>query len=242
MVSDPFASAPVSLFLAWAAFVPMILGLLFQVPAMLDALAEMPRRLAVWMLWILLCLFVFSPLRYILFQIVWATSYLFQSWLAVLNSLMLATFVPLIYGVLYAIGLGVPLFLVALVSGLNEEPTRARLWLAGIAAPLIFMIFSRLFFAVLPYAAYSTRWLNPTDVIRATNGPSYYVFRYGVERFTPLHFSPFFTEVVGIENMDSTARLRAHVATVYLSRRAFSYFVAETYPAQFEQLLRDLGP
>ena len=70
------------------------------------------------------------------------------------------------------------------VSGFNK-PTKLRIFLAGILAPFLLGIGGQLCYFALPYAAYSIRWLNPTDVISATNGPAEYFYKYLVEPLEP---------------------------------------------------------
>ena len=231
MTPDPFASPMISQILTWVFSIPLVFGILAWAVSMLFEKQEgVPR---IFIIWLLICLLLFSPVRYILLQLFTAIAFPFQSITAFLSTLLLAIYIPIVFGVLYAIGLGLPLFLTVLIAGKNEPPSKARLLIAGIAAPIVFLVFSSIYYNVLPYAAYSTHWLGPKEVIRTTNGPSYYFFRYVVEPFTPLQFSDFAYDI-GLENMSAKERFRAHVAAVYCGNKQHLYYVANAYPDYLE--------
>ena len=236
MNADPFASPLISQILTWIFSIPMICGILAWAVSMLFEKQEgVPRIFTVWLI---ICLLLFSPLRYILLQLLTAIAFPFQSVAGFLSTFLLAIYIPIVFGLLYAIGLGVPLLLTVLIAGKKEPPSKSRLFLAGIAAPIIFLVFSTIYYNVLPYAAYSTHWLGPKELIRTTNGPSYYFYRYAVEQFTPLQFSGF-THDIGLENMSAKERFRAHVATVYCGNKQHWYYVSKAYPDYFEELKRE---
>ena len=87
----------------------------------------------------------------------------------------------------------------------------------------------------MPYAAYSTHWVEPKALIRSTNGPPYYFYRYAVEQFTPLQFSGFAYDI-GLENLDTKERFRAHVAAVYLGKNKHWFYVSKAHPEYFERM------
>ena len=147
-------------------------------------------------------------------------------------------YIPIVFGLLYAIGLAVPFLLTILIVGKKEPPSKGRLFIAGILAPIIFLVFSTIYYNILPYAAYSTHWLGPKELIRTTNGPSQYFYRFAVEQFTPLQFSGFAYDI-GMENMSGKERLRAHIAAVYCGNKQHWYYVSKAYPEYFEKLKRE---
>jgi 4-amino-4-deoxy-L-arabinose transferase-like glycosyltransferase len=196
-----------------------------------DKSESIPR---IFTIWVLICLLLFSPLRYILLQLFIATAYPFQSFGAFFSSIILAFYMPIVFCILYAIGIGLPFLGVLAIVGFKDQSSKIRLWLSAIATPVICVIATWLYFLVLPYAAYSTHWLRSEDIIRATNGPSEYYFNYVAEQMTPLQF-PEFVLKMGLENLSAKERLRSHVASVYLGERAFSFFVYKSYPDEFEQ-------
>jgi hypothetical protein len=132
---------------------------------------------------------------------------------------------------------GLPLLAIAAITGFSDVSSKGRRFLAAISAPLLLVIGSFFYYSVLPYAAYSTHWLNHKDVIRATNGPAEYFYRYVVEQGTPLLFEEFALEV-GLENLPAKERLRAHVATLYLGNKQFAYYLYKEYPYYYEKKQR----
>jgi len=219
--------------LTWISSIPLVCWILALAIKMLFEKQEgVPR---IFTIWLLICLLLFSPVRYILLQLFLAIAFPFQSIAGFLSSFLLALYIPIVFGILYAIGLVLPILLTILIAGKNEPLSKARLFLAGIAAPIVFLVFSTIYYNILPYAAYATHWLGPQEVIRTTNGPSYYFYRYAVEPFTPLQFSGY-TKDIGLENMNAKERFRAHVAAVYCGNKQHAYYVLKTYPDYFEKL------
>lgn len=235
---DPFSSPMISQILAWIFSIPLICGILcYCIIILFTKIEGIPR---IFIIWLLICLILFSPVRYIVLQLFLAVAFPYQSIVAFLSSIPLVIYIPIVFGILYAIGLGFPLFLTMFIAGTKEPISKGRLFLAGIAAPIIFLIFSTIFYNILPYAAYSTHWLGTKEIIRTTNGPSYYFYRYAVEQFTPLQF-PGFTKDIGLQNMRVKERFRAHVAGVYCGDKHFWYYVSKTYPDYFEKLKNQNG-
>jgi hypothetical protein len=191
-----------------------------------EKLEGLPRIFTVWLF---ISLVLFSPFRYIILQLLIATAFPYQSIANFLDTFLLALYIPIVFGILYAIGLCIPLVLIILIAGTNEPASKTRLFLAGILAPIFFLCFSAIYFTILPYAGYSTHWLGPQEVMRATNGPQLYFYRYIVEPFTPLQYASF-TQDIGLENMTAKERFRAHVAAVYLGDKQYRYYVSRAYP------------
>lgn len=55
-----------------------------------------------------------------------------------------------------------------------------------------------------------------------------------MEPFTPLQYTDFVLNI-GLENMDSKERLRAHIASVYLGDKQGWYYLSEVYPQQLDE-------
>jgi hypothetical protein len=137
---------------------------------------------------------------------------------------------PLAFCLLYAIGVGLPLLAVLWLLGLKREPTRVRYWVSAITAPIIALISSLVFGLALPFVAIVTHGLPADYVIRATNGPAYYVFAFTVPRgmvALPLYISK--------TSQTTTDILRSHVALLYLSDEAHVYFLKTAYPDLYEE-------
>ena len=196
---------------------------------------DFPR---IFTIWLLICIILFSPLRYTFFQLQLAIAYPYQSVAGFFTTILLGLYIPIVFGILFVIGLGLPSLFVFLIAQKKEQLSKWRIFLAGIAAPFIFLIFSFVYYNVLPYAAYSTHWLGAKEIIRTTNGPSYYFYKYAVEPFTPLQF-PGFTFDIGLENMNTKERLRAHIVAVYCGNKQYWYYVSKAYPDYFAKIKRE---
>src|SRR6266513_3301474 len=203
-----FDSHTISLILSWVFFVPLVLGVI-GAALTLSFNDEFPLAFGIWLV---LCAALFSPVRYILLQLSVGFSYPLQSISAFLSSFLLALYIPIVFAILCAIGLFMPYIGILAIAG---RRTKGLLWVAALAAPFVMVVCSYLYFLMLPYAAYSTHWLKATDVIRATNGPSEYLYKYVVEEGTPLQF-PGFIRQGSFASFTPTERLRAHVAAIYL--------------------------
>ena len=224
MTNDYFASSTISLILSWIFFVPVLLGTVAFIFSIFRNHEDVPWAFSVWLG---LCFFILSPVRYTLFQVVMAESYLFQSTTAFLVSLTtLAIFlVPLAFGLLYTVGIGLPLVCVVWLSGRKTQPSRLRYVSVALVAPFIFLFGSILFSFVLPFASITTHALRAEDIIRASNGPAYYVFACLTPRGM-VALPPY------ISKTPQTTRdhLRSHVALMYLTNREHVYFLEKAYP------------
>lgn len=231
-MDDYFQSHTFSIILTWLFSIPLIITLIGLGIILLFEKSEGISRL--FMVWLLICILLFSPLRYLSLQIFMAIAYPLQSFRAFFTTFILAIYIPIVFGIIYAIGFVLPTIGVMAIVGFKDNVSKIRLWLSALAAPIIFLIASYLFYLVLPYAAYSTHWLNPKDVIRATNGPPEYFYRYVVEQMTPLKF-PSYAHEMGLDNLSPKERLRSHVAIVYLGQKQFTFFVYKSYPEEYKR-------
>lgn len=229
MTPDVFDSSIVSSILSWLSCVPLLAWILawsFTVFAKHDGI---PRAFSIWLS---ICLIVFSPIRYLLFLGAASTCYMFQSFHAFSTIFVLALYVPIVFGLLYLIGIGLPMLSIVTFLGTSERLTFGRGLAASVVLPVACLIGSFLFHLALPYAGWTVHWLRARDVIRATNGPPALVYRYVASIGTPTHVPRFF---------DRTPQapqdlLRCHVAGVYLGDREFSYFVAHQYPELYREM------
>ena len=231
-MDDYFQSHTFSIVLTWLFSIPLILGLIGVVISYLFEKVEGISHF--FMVWLLICILLFSPLRYLFLQIFMAIAYPLQSFRAFFTTFILAIYIPIVFGIIYAIGFVFPTIGVLAIVGFKDNVSKIRLWLSALAAPIIFLIASYLFYLVLPYAAYSTHWLYAEDVIRATNGPPEYFYRYIVEPFTPL-ILPRYVEEIGFDNFSPKERLRSHAALIYLGQKQFTFFVYKSYPEEYKR-------
>jgi peptidoglycan biosynthesis protein MviN/MurJ (putative lipid II flippase) len=158
-------------------------------------------------------------------------SYPFQSAYAFFSIFLPSCwFVPMAIGILTSIGVVLPFSLVFYILGDKNPPTKKRYWLCALSTPFIAVIGSLIFSIVLPFAAISTHWLRADDVIKASNGPAYYMFcTLGLGTF-PL---PSYVTQTPETPKDL---MRCHIAYVYLDDREQGYFVQKAYPKIYEHL------
>src|SRR5207247_6677133 len=139
------------------------------------------------------------------------------------SSFSLVFYVPIVFGLLFLIGVGLPLYLTLRIPFGNltsPKTTIIRLILGSVIAPLNAVGGYYVFLWLLPYAALTVHWLNPYDLIGATNGPA--AVTYSMLKYvTPLPVKEYFIEV---SNTDREM-LRNHVASYYLGWQAEARYV-----------------
>jgi len=205
---DIFASHTISLVLSWVFCSFIFIGLIGYVgETLFEKAAGIPRAATIW---ISLCIILLSPLRYMLLQLTIATAYPFQSVSAFVSTFLLAMYIPIVFGILYAVGFALPL-LGAMSIGMREQLTKAKMFLVCLLTPVGCLLGSYLFALILPYAAISVHWVKAKDVIRATNGPAYYFHRLAVDVWNPIDL------FVDAERRDVT--LRGHVVAAYFGKK-----------------------
>jgi hypothetical protein len=198
MNPEPFASATFSVVLSWIFAAPAILSIAGACVMMLFEKADddFPRWFVFWML---LCILVFSPLRYFFLQLLIATSYPFQSIRAFLSLLLLGLYVPIIFGILYGVGIALPLLLALWLPFRNLKApmiSTPRLIVASLLTPVSLTFGYVAFFWLLHFASFSVHWLKAPDVIGATNGPALATYSLALKHFLPLPVSDIYTEVM----------------------------------------------
>jgi len=226
--------------LSWISVTPMLLSFVIA-PFILLGDAELPPRHRVLIFWLLLCLLALSPLRYVIFQLALAASFPVQSWRALFTGALAFVYVPIVFGVLYAISFGIPLAGAALIAGVRDDAARWRAVFAGLAAPALCLAVWLPFSALLPLTVKTVHWLDSVALVRATNGPSYYVFKYLVIPATPLQF-PFPREEASQFGLSDRDLARLHVASVYMSAPREGWFIREAYPDLYAHLAAQRSP
>jgi hypothetical protein len=226
MTNDYFASSPLSLVLSWLFAIPAFLGIVAYIFFVFEKQEGVSWIFSVW---VGLCFLVFSPIRYIFFQLVAATSYPFQSVFAFFSVFWLGLLVPLAFCLLYAVGFGGPLLIVYWILGAKSQPSRLRYFISATAAPVVAFVGTLLFSLALPFAAITTHALRAEDVIRATNGPAHYVFICQSRGMIAL--PPYFPQTP----QTTTDYLRSHVALLYLTDTEHVYFLKMAYPDLYDE-------
>lgn len=227
MQADHFQSDFISLALSWFFAIPLLIGSVGLILTVFSKHDGLPWLFSVWLG---LCVLVFSPARYLMFLFVLASSYPVQSFGALLSSFLLAFYIPIVFGIMAFIGVGLPML--AIIPIIKERVTLIRGIIASIILPIACMVASVIFFMVLPFAGMTVGWLKVKDVIQATNGPAAWVFEYLVSHSTPLIIPEYFDKTPQTEQ----DKLRCHVAAVFVSDRKVGYFIRHQYPDLYQQL------
>lgn len=226
-MDDPFASGPIATTLAWLVTVGTLATAIVGLISFLADKKDMARP---FKLWLVLCLLFLAPGRYIFFQLVAAEAFVVQSFSAFFASFILALYVPIVFGILYFIGIGIPLALTILVLGDEERRDAGRYVGAAVVLPIACILATWLFYVTLPLAATTVRWLPAQQVVRATNGPAAVVFDYVAAPVAPLRVPTYFE----LTPKDAKALRRCHVASLYLSAKEEARFLKMAYPSVYE--------
>ena len=229
MRPEVFESGIISSILAWLSALPLMVAAVAWVFTSFAKHEGIPRWFSIWLA---ICLFIFSPARYLLFLIVAADCYAVQSWGAFFSVFLLALYVPIVFGILFFIGVGLPMYSLVPIFGKSSQFTVARGLLASIVLPVVCIVSSFIFYWALPYAGWTVHWLKAKDVIRATNGPTAIVYRYFSSIGTPIILPAFYNQTP----QQPIDELRCHAAAVFLSEARKGYFVKHQYPDLYQKL------
>lgn len=225
---NPSDLTPSTLYLVFSWIIAALVGFpaVLQFTWMLFAKRQRVNR--VLTVWVGLCFLVFSPFRYLCFLFVLAAVFFFHSlWLFSFG--WGVTLAPPAFAILCFVGVIWPLLLVDWISGV-ESPNRTsrNTVAAAMLAPFIAFVGHVVFLLLLPLAGWTATGFDAVDLIRATNGPAYYVFRI-VPR-GEIALPPNLQESATIRDC-----LRAHIAFNYMSKGdCEAYMKAANRPADAE--------
>lgn len=169
-----------------------------------------------------------SVLPWVLFQMVLGEAYLFQSITSLLSGIYLALYIPFVFGLLYIIGLILPIPIAMMIHG-GHNTNRVRKIIAGVSVPLIFFIFSIFFGALNPIASKTVRVPRTHDIIAAGNGPGFYIFKYVLEPHPRFYYWRKHGKLNGIdpELLSVRDRMQLYIAYQYTSSGQFNEFMHE---------------
>jgi len=230
MNPDHFQSSFISLALSWIFAIPILIWIIGW---MLTVFAKHDGVPWLFSMWLGLCILIFSPARYLMFLVVLGSSYTVQSFLSLFYSFILALYVPMVFGILTFIGVGLPML--AIMPIIKDKVTVLRGIVASIILPIACTIASVIFFKLLPLAGMTVVWLNVKDVVRATNGPAALVFKYLVAHSTPVILPRYFDKTPQTEQDE----LRCHIAAVFISDAKIGYFIRNQYPDLYQHLTKE---
>ncbi len=227
MRPEVFESNTLSLILSWIFCLPIIIGIIAWILGLFAKQEGVPW---IFSAWLGVCLLIFSPARYLLFQVALVSSYMVQSFGAFISVCLLVFYIPIVFGILYFIGIGLPMLPAMAILKHNERLTFGRGLAASVVLPIACIVCSFLFYWALPIAGKTVGWLRVKDVMKATNGPPAVIYKYFTSPFTPTMLPGFFEDTPE-KDIDL---LRCHVAAVYVSDKKLGYFVKHQYPDIYE--------
>ena len=148
MHPEIFESGIISSILAWLSAIP----LMFAAIALVFTSLAKHEGIPLWLsFWFAICLLIFSPVRYLLFLVVAADCYVVQSWGAFFSCFVLALYVPVVFGILYLIAVGLPFYSLGRILGKTSQLTVGRRILASVVFPLVCtLVFTLVFPLVFP--------------------------------------------------------------------------------------------
>ena len=173
-------------------------------------------------IWFGLCVIVLSPLRYCMFLIIASSSFPLQGFSAFIDFIILFLYIPIVYTLLD--GLSFLPFLA--IFKLFDNPKIWKNIIIAVTLPVICLLSSLIYYNLLPYAGYTIGWVSAKNIIRATNGPAAFYFKYAVAPFDIIQLPAFYDQTP----MRDIDKLRCHTAMVYLSDKGKSYFLKNQYP------------
>ncbi|MDR3727652.1 MAG: hypothetical protein P4K86_11480 [Terracidiphilus sp.] len=172
----------------------------------------------------------FGPLRYLVFMLALLDSYACQSIDAFFSYIYRGGFslqILLAIVVLSLIGILAPTRLTLWIAGIKKSPSKTRLWLSALSAPILAFVGSLLFSVILPFAGIPFHGLDGDNLIRATNGPVRLLFLANGSQALPPYYSK--------TPETYTDMVRSHVALMYLSRPNHNRFLKIEYPHLYSE-------
>ncbi len=220
-MTDPYQSSTTGLVITWLVAIPVFCCIVQQLVVLFGKQEGVSRWLTYW---IALCFLVLSPLRYLFFLLVVGVVFPFQSARAFFSLFGTGILGPFAFGLLYGVGVLLPLLLLYWIAGVGAEGRSMRNSVAAaLLAPFVVLIGHLVFLCLAPLAAWTTSDLRADDLIRATNGPAYYIFCTVPSMDWPLPkylHAPYTTRDC----------MRAHVVLIYLNKSDYAAFVKATNP------------
>lgn len=229
MPTDFFESSTVSVILSWLIAASVFVTLFQTLLLVLPKYDYVPRIISIW---IGICIILFSPLRYIFFQVDLALSYSVQSFGAFFSSMLMSLFVVPVFTIIYLIAIGSPIATAFLLLSNQARVSVLRGLLVCLLVPAVCLVSSSSFYWGLYYAGDVIGWMvKPKDLIKATNGPAAVLFKYVASPLSPMVVPKIYSETPQ-RDIDL---VRCHVASTYLNDKKFSYFVKHQYPEIYEK-------
>jgi hypothetical protein len=227
-----FESSNLSIILSWISCIPIIIGIIAFILGIFWKHKGIP-----WLFssWLGICLLVFSPARYLIFQVALASSYAVQSLGSFASTFILSIYVPFVYFILCLIGIGLPAISVFVLFKSNKCESIGKIMLSSIIFPVVCIISSHLFYTALPVAGKTIGWLSVKDVIKATNGPPALIYKYFSSPYAST-IIPNFYKNTPQKDID---QIRCHVLAIYISKKKWLYFIKYQYPEIYDKVVSE---
>lgn len=229
MLPDYFEPSTISLILSWILAIPIFLGIAIRV--FMYIIESFDNEMSFLGIIFGISFLIFSPLRYLLFQVILFSSVGVQSGLGFLSILLtsMTLFGPIVFGIIYLISIGAPILILLYIAGVfsKREESKTRTIITVIISPVIFYGGTFLFFLLLPFVGYTTEWMSAKEVIRASNGPTWIYYKYVGSHLMPVQYPPYTEKKV---EANDKIKYRSHVAHIYLQQYRHTVFVRKSFP------------
>ena len=203
MEPDIFDSNLFSLIISWIFSIPLFIAIISFI---ITIFLKNDNDSIILQIWIGLCIIALSPLRYCMFLIIASSSFPLQSLSAFIDFIILSLYIPIVYALLG--GLSFLPFLA--IFKLFENPKTWKNIIIAVTFPVVCLISSLIYYNLLPYAGKTIGWVSAKNIIRATNGPAAFYFKYAVAPFDIIQLPAFYDQTP----MRDIDKLRCHIAMV----------------------------
>ena len=240
-MTDPYAPSILVTVLHWLITVAALVGLisLLEVGDLVSELTDSPAWFG-W--WTTACLVILGPFNYFYLNLIYGITILVPSGWSFMMFFywIIQLLFMVLFGAFYLAIFGCPIYFLVIIRNVFGRFTKARLVLSSVLAPILAISSYKALVILLPYIAIPTHFLAENHKFQASSPPFVYIFEYLIEPFSTIQYSNW-VDIVGLENMSATERLRAHVASVYCSDAQEIHYLATIYP-QLELNSNSLSP
>lgn len=240
MGPDEFAGNSAALIVSWLCAVVTLVVICSAIAQLTVGQRGWKLALVVWT--VVSLLLVAKLINYVIWILLIAGSYPWQSFGAFGSVLLLALYVPIVSCLLILIGFATPI--VTMTMLLDQEKMKP-VWAFVIAIPVIpiaSLLGSFLFFLALPVATQTIGWLNPKDIIKASNGPAEIWWRYVVNPMNSPSDANLNPAIVDLTPGTHKDVMRLHIAHTYFNNANQAWFLQRQYPRVYSHLLNVTEP
>lgn len=229
---DPveFQSSTTANILTW---IVLLLWLKMVIDVVSQLFQKKEHRPYIVTVWSGICILLLSPIRYIWFLVLLFNNYCVQSLSAFSSILFIETILYIVMGkVMGNVFTVLPSIIVNNLLFVEEkDQTIDHIVISAIFVPLGCILSSYVFSSVLPYVSWTLAWTDYKDLLKATNGPTAYVFKGSQVPFSSTSLPEYYSNGA----TTNKSELRNHIASLYMSKDdEFRYYKTQ-YPDLFSR-------